>query len=84
MIHGLFFVTIVQAHILHPKWLCPPSFPVANHAENVYNSETLCWRRGVQWLMVKEEVPIFNAIRANDPTERIPLTHGSNAGYAFS
>gem|GEM_PF-7070980 len=34
-------VTIVQAPILHPNWLCPPSFPVAIHAENVYNNETL-------------------------------------------
>jgi hypothetical protein len=81
---AFFVVTIVQARILHPNWLYPPSFSVAIHVENVYNNETLRWRPGMQRLMVKEEVSIFNAIRANDPTERTPLTHGSNAGYAFS
>jgi hypothetical protein len=40
--HGIFITATTQAHILHPNWLYHSSFPVAIHAENVYNSETLC------------------------------------------
>jgi hypothetical protein len=35
------FRNLASSH-LHPNWLYHPSFPVAIHTENVYNSETLC------------------------------------------
>lgn len=80
----LLFVAHVQARTLDPKWLPPSSFPVAIHAETVYNSDALLKQPGMQRLLAKEEESIFNAIRANDATERTPLTYGSYAGYAFS
>jgi hypothetical protein len=33
--------------------------------------------------MAKEEETIFNALRANDVTERATPTYGSHARYAF-
>src|SRR3989442_14405837 len=80
----LLLVTHVQARMLDPKWLPPFSFPVVIHAENVYNSDALLKQIGRQRLLAKEEESIFNAIRANDATERTPLTYGSYAGYSFS
>lgn len=80
----LHLITHVKARVLNPKWLPPSSFPVVIQAENVYNSDALLKQPDIQRLLAKEEEAIFNAIRANDATERTPLTYGSHAGYAFS
>ena len=80
----LLLVTRVQACMLDPKWLPLSSFPVVIHAQNVYNSDALLRQPGLLRFWAKEEEAIYNAIRANDATERTPLTHGSNARYALS